>query len=244
MSKRVGDEVINFFEGSAFYRSDAMSSDLQLQQRVIDELEFEPEVDAAHIGVTARDGIVTLTGRVSSFLEKLAAEQAAKRVKGVKGVAQDIEIHYAADPKTADDEIAARVIKVLQWHMAVPADRISVKVDHGVVIAHREVDWYYQKTRAEEDARRLGGVREVLNEITVVVALRAEDIRQQINAALDRQARFDSNTVTVVVMGGEVTLGGKVEREELRTIAERVAWSAKGVSEVSNLIRVANHTRH
>jgi len=217
-----------------------MSNDLQLRQRVIDELEFEPEVDAAHIGVTVRDGVVTLSGHVSTFIEKLAAEQAAKRVKGVTAVAQDIEIHFPGDPKTSDDEIAARAVKILQWHMAVPASRISIKVDHGVVTLTGDVDWYYQKARAEEDIRRLGGVREVLNEINVVIGLHAEEIRQQINAALERRSNLDLNAITVVVDGGKVTLTGKVDGEEDRITAERVAWSARGVSEVINLLRIVH----
>ena len=215
-----------------------MSTDLELQQRVMEELEFEPEVNAAHIGVTVRDGVVTLSGHVSTFIEKLAAEQAAKRVKGVCAVAQDVEIHFPGDPKTCDDEIASRAVKILQWHMAVPAQRIAIKVDHGVVTLSGDVDWYYQKARAEEDIRRLGGVREVLNEITVVMGLHAEEIRQQINAALARQTNLDPNAITVVVDGGKVGLTGKVGSEEERITAERVAWSAKGVSEVANHLHI------
>jgi len=215
-----------------------MSTDLELQQRVMEELEFEPEVNAAHIGVTVRDGVVTLSGHVSTFIEKLAAEQAAKRVKGVCAVAQDVEIHFPGDPKTCDDEIASRAVKILQWHMAVPAQRIAIKVDHGVVTLSGDVDWYYQKARAEEDIRRLGGVREVLNEITVVMGLHAEEIRQQINAALARQTNLDPNAITVVVDGGKVALTGKVGSEEERITAERVAWSAKGVSEVANHLHI------
>ncbi len=217
-----------------------MSTDLQLQQRVMDELEFEPEVNAAHIGVTVRDGVVTLSGHVSTFIEKLAAEQAAKRVKGVTAVAQDIEIHFPGDPKTGDDEIASRAVKILQWHMSVPAQRIAVKVDHGVVTLTGNVDWYYQRVRAEEDIRRLGGVREVLNEIDVAIGLHAEEIRQQINAALSRRADLDPNAIVVVVDDGTVTLTGKVTSEDERITAERVAWSAKGVAEVVNSLKVVS----
>jgi len=217
-----------------------MSTDLQLQQRVMDELEFEPEVNAAHIGVTVRDGVVTLTGHVSTFIEKLAAEQAARRVKGVSAVAQDIEIHFPGDPKTGDDEIASRAVKILQWHMAVPLQRLAIKVDHGVVTLSGDVDWYYQKARAEEDIRRLGGVREVLNEINVVMGLHAEEIRQQINAALSRRANLDPNAIVVVVDDGKVVLNGKVTNEDERVTAERVAWSAKGVAEVENSLRVVS----
>ena len=216
-----------------------MSNDLQLQKAVMDELAFDPEVDAAHIGVTVREGVVTLTGHVSTFIEKLAAEQAAKRVKGVCAVAQDIEIHFPGDPKTGDDEIASRAVKILQWHMAVPAQRIAIKVDHGVVTLCGDVDWYHQRVRAEEDIRRLGGVREVLNEINVTMGLHAEEIRQQIIAALGRRADIDPNAIVVVVDGGTVTLTGKVGSEDESITCERVAWSARGVSEVVNSLRVA-----
>jgi osmotically-inducible protein OsmY len=217
-----------------------MTTDLQLRQRVIDELEFDPSVDAAHIGVTARDGVVTLTGHVTTFLEKLAAEQAVRRVKGVAAVAQEIEIRHPDDAKLGDDEIAARVVKILEWHMAVPAHRIAVKVDHGVVTLGGTVDWYYQKIRAEEDVRRIGGVSAVLNEIDVSLGLHAEEIRRQINAALERQAGVDPNAVSVVVAGAKVTLAGKVQSQDERIVCERIAWSPRGVSEVDNKILCPN----
>src|ERR1700758_5304595 len=110
-----------------------MKDDLQLQQRVIDELAFEPSIAAAHIGVSVRDGVVTLSGHVESFHEKFAAERTAQRVKGVKAVAQELVVHLPSDRKTADDEIAARAVRLLNWDALVPHDRISVKVEHGIV---------------------------------------------------------------------------------------------------------------
>lgn len=217
-----------------------MNNDLQLQKHVVEELEFEASVDAAHIGVSVRDGVVTLSGHVGSFSEKHAAEQAAQRVKGVVAVAQHLEIEFPSDSKTSDDEIAHRVLKILSWHKTLPIDRIVVKVEHGVVTLTGKVDWYLQKVRADADVRRLSGVREVLNELEVAISLRAEDIREQISAALGRH-RLDADSVTVVVDCGKVTLGGTVKTDEERDIAARVAWAPQGVSEVENNIGLQRH---
>ncbi len=221
----------------------SISGDLQLQQRVIAELEFEPGVDAAHIGVSAREGVVTLSGHVGSYAEKHAAEAAARRVKGVRAVAQNIDIHFPADSKTGDDEIAGRVVRVLNWHGSAPDGSIGVKVEHGVVTLAGEVDWFVQKTRAEADVRRLSGVREVLNEIKVRLNLRAEDIRRQILAAIERHAGIESDSITVVVDGPKVVLGGRVKLAAERETAENIAWLARGVSEVENRILAGGKAR-
>jgi len=220
-----------------------MVTDLELQRRVFDELEFDPAVNVAHIGVTAHDGVVTLSGRVCSFFEKQAAERAARRVKDVKAVAQNIEIQYPSDAKLDDDEIASRVLKILEWHMAVPAGRISVKVEHGIVTLRGSVDWYAEKMKAEEDVRRLGGVHEVLNEIEVAVTLNADEIRRQIEAALARRAGVDAESITVVVEGGRVQLHGAVADSDERSMAEHIAWLAPGVSQVDDHLRVIKHGR-
>src|SRR6516162_5924921 len=143
----------------------AMSSDLELRQDVLDELEFEPSVNAAHIGVTANHGVVTLTGFVTSYAEKTAAERAARRVKGVRAIAEEIEVRLPSDTKRADDEIAARAVDILKWQVGVPADRIGVKVEKGVVTLTGEVDWQFQKTEAEYAVHKLTGVTHVANQI-------------------------------------------------------------------------------
>ena len=132
-----------------------MSSDLQLRQDVLDELEFEPSVNAAHIGVTANHGVVTLTGFVTSYAEKTMAERAARRVKGVKAIAEEIEVRLPSDTKRADDEIAARAIDILKWQVGVLADRIKVKVEKGVVTLTGDVDWQFQKTEADHVVHKL-----------------------------------------------------------------------------------------
>jgi len=215
-----------------------MTDDRQLQQHVIDELQFEPSVDAAHIGVSARDGIVTLSGHVGSYAEKHAAEQAVRRVRGVKAVAQNLEIELPSDQKMGDDEIANRVLKILTWHRTIPIEQVAIKVEHGVVTLAGKVDWYLQRDKAEADVRRLSGVRDVLNELEVAISLSAEDIRKQIDAALDRHAGLDSDSITVVVDGGKVTLGGSVKTDDERHMAARVAWTPQGVSDVVNNIEL------
>src|SRR5215207_3918699 len=120
-------------------------NDKMLRQLVIDELDFEPSIDAANIGVAAEGGVITLTGHVETYPEKLAAEEAAKRVKGVKAIAQEIEVRYAGAKKTADDQIARRAVDILAWDVSVPEDRVSVKVQQGWITLSGEVDWFYQK---------------------------------------------------------------------------------------------------
>src|SRR6185437_14829185 len=135
-----------------------MTDDMRLQQWVSDELAFEPRVDAALIGVSAHNGVVTLSGRVNSYAEKFAAEEAARRVKGVMAVAQKLEVYLPSDKKTDDAEIAERLVRMLHWDVLVPHDRITVKVERGYVTLGGEVEWDFQRREAEADARRLSGI--------------------------------------------------------------------------------------
>lgn len=216
-----------------------MNDDLQLQQRVLDELEFEPSVAAAHIGVSARQGVVTLTGHVGSYTEKYAAERAARRVKGVKAVAMELDVRLAEDRKIADDEIADRAVRILGWDVSVPADKITVRVEHGMVSLGGEVEWQFQRSAAEHDIRKLSGVRAVINNITLAPQVQAEDVHAKIRAALERNAEIEANNIVVGVTGGKVTLTGRVgdwtEREEI----VRAAWAAPGVTEVYDELVVA-----
>jgi osmotically-inducible protein OsmY len=216
-----------------------MKDDLQLQQRVIEELEFEPSVNAAHIGVSVRDGVVTLSGHVGSYVEKFATERVARRTKGVKAIAQELEVRLPFEHKTADDEIAARAVRILNWDVAVPPGRISVKVEHGIVTLSGAVDWHYQRAEAEYDVRKLTGVRSVINDIMVVPKAEVEDVRARIRAALERNAEVESNRITVSVANGKVTLGGKVNAWTEREAVERAAWSVPGVSQVDDDIELA-----
>src|SRR5579885_634429 len=216
-----------------------MNDDLKLQQRVIDELEFEPSVNAAHIGVSARNGVITLSGHVESYAEKFAAERTVRRVKGVGAVAQELLVRLPSDQKTEDDEIAARALKMLTWDALVPHGRITVKVEHGIVTLGGEVDWHFQRAEAEYDVGKLNGVKAVINEIIVTRTARSEDVQAKIRAALERNAEVEANQVTVDVSGGKVTLGGRVNAWTERETIERAAWSASGVNEVEDLIELA-----
>jgi osmotically-inducible protein OsmY len=213
-------------------------SDLELQRDVLDELEFEPSINAAHIGVTANKGVVTLTGFVTSYAEKLAAERAARRVKGVKAIAEEIEVRLPSDTKHADDEIAARAVNILKWQVGLPADRITVKVERGIVTLGGEVEWRFQKTEAEGAIHKLTGVVEVFNQIRIAAPAHAHEVREKIQKALQRSAGLDALGITVRTDGGKVVLNGKVRAWYERELAEQAAWSAPGVSAVEDHIIV------
>jgi len=215
-----------------------MISDHQLQQDVLDELDFEPSVSAVHIGVGVHAGVVTLTGFVSSYGEKLAAERATRRVKGVKAIAEEIEVRLPSDAKVADDEIAARAVDILKWRIGFPADRISVKVEKGIVTLTGDVDWRFQKNAAEAAVHQLSGVAGVANIIRVNSPVPVIEVKEKIQKALHRNAELDASRITVQAEGGKVTLGGKVHAWYERDIAERAAWSAPGVTDVQDHIQI------
>jgi len=216
-----------------------MTEELRLQQRVIDELEFDPAVNAAHIGVSVRGNVVTLTGHVSTYGEKFAAERAARRVKGVTAVAQEIEVHLPEDKKTSDEEIAERAVKMLHWDVAVPHQGLQVRVAHGIVTLLGTVEWGFQRAEAEYDVRKLGGVKGVVNEIAVRPKLRVEDVQATLKAALERRADIEATQVKVEVDNGKVILQGKVGSWNEREAVEHAAWSVAGVKAVDDRIVVA-----
>ena len=215
-----------------------MITDHQLRQDVLDELDFEPSVNAVHIGVGAHDGVITLTGFVSSYGEKLAAERAARRIKGVKAIAEEIEIRLPSDKKVADDEIAGRAVDILKWRVGFPANRIKVKVEKGIVTLTGDVDWRFQKSEAEAAVHNLSGVAGVANLIQVNSAVPVAEVKEKIQKSLHRNAELDASRITVQIDGGKVVLGGKVHAWYERDIAERAAWSAPGVTEVQDHIQI------
>jgi osmotically-inducible protein OsmY len=216
-----------------------MNDDLKLQQHVIDELDFEPSINAAHIGIAVRGGVVTLSGHVQSYAEKYAAERAARRVKGVKAVAMELDVRLVEDPKLADDEIAARVVRILEWDASVPDARITIRVERGVVTLAGTVEWRFQREAAEHDVYKLSGVRAVINNITIAPHVKATDVSAKIRAALERNAEIEASNIAVAVAGGKVTLSGQVSDWTEREAIERAAWSAPGVSEVEDKLVVA-----
>ncbi len=214
------------------------SIDLELRTAVTDELEWEPSLNAAHIGVAVRDGVVTLSGHVESYGEKCAAEFAARRVRGVRAVAQEIEVHLPASKKTLDDEIVARALSLLEWDVLVPEERIKVTIDHGVITLAGQVDWRYQRDEAEADLRKLSGVRDVVNTVTVKPRPTGEDLQERIRKALERSADVEAEHIQASAKGGKVVLTGKVGAWIERQTAERAAWAAPGVIEVDNRIEI------
>ncbi|WP_429925694.1 BON domain-containing protein (plasmid) [Agrobacterium vitis] len=214
-------------------------SDLLIRQDVLDELEFEPSVNAANIGVAVENGIVTLTGHVESYMEKAAAETAARRVQGVRAIAEHIEVRYPERKKRADDEIAARALDIIAWDTALPDGAIDVRVERGCVTLGGEVQWHFQRLAAEDAVRKLGGVREVRNLLTIRPIAQVPDIKDRIERALERSAEVEANAIRVEVSGHTVTLEGSVHAVKERQMAEQAAWSVPSVTAVDNRLTVA-----
>lgn len=216
-----------------------MSHDAKLQQAVLAEFRWEPSVTAAHIGVTADQGVVTLSGHVDSYAEKLAAETAARRVKGVRAVAEEIEVRLSFDAKRTDGEIAAAAVDRLLWNTSVPKDRVKVTVEKGWVTLSGEVDWFYQKEAVEQDIRPLLGVVGVSNRTTIRPRVDTSSLSDDITHALHRSWFFDPDTIGVRAEGGKVILSGTVQSPHDRQVAAATAWSAPGTTAVENDITVA-----
>jgi osmotically-inducible protein OsmY len=216
-----------------------MRTDGQIQHDVIAELEWQPSIDSADIGVAVTDGVVTLSGFVKSYAEKMAAEKAARGVAGVKAIAEEIHVRLPSDPKTADHEIADRILGMFRWNISIPDDTIKLKVEQGWVTLTGSTDWHYQSEEAARMAGRVSGVRGITNLIELRKFPTSRDVKVRITSALKRQADLDAASVTVLTDGGKVTLNGKVKTWHERGIAERAAWSAPGVTAVHDKIVVA-----
>lgn len=215
-----------------------MSTDTQLKESVLAELKWEPSVSAAHIGVTAKNGVVTLMGHVETYAEKMAAEKAAGRVKGVKAIAEEIEVRLPYSIKHGDDDIATQAVNRLAWNSSVPKDAVKVKVEKGWVTLTGTVDWNFQKTSAADDIRWLSGIVGVSNNIAIKPRVNAANISHDIDAALHRSWFWDPETVFVKADGGKVTLTGTVDNWYDRQVAGTTAWAAPGATSVENDIRV------
>jgi len=213
-------------------------SDAQLKKDVESELEWDASVNADHIGVSAKDGVVTLAGHLDSYAEKYAAERAAQRVKGIKGLAVELDVRLGLAAKRTDAEIAAAAESALRWHALVPEDRVKVMVEKGWLTLSGEVDWDYQRTYAMKAVRPLTGVVGISNSLTVKAQVTPSDIKQRIQSALERQADREARNIEVIVSGHTATLKGQVHSWAERTAAQGAAWSAPGISSVVNELRV------
>jgi osmotically-inducible protein OsmY len=213
-------------------------TDPQIQTDVLAELKWDTRVMPNEIGVMVKDGVVTLTGWVDSYTKKWAAEEAAHRVRGVKAVANDIEIRLPSTAERNDADIAAAAARALEWDAFVPIDKIDVTVSKGWVTLKGEVEWQYQKQDAERAVRRLAGVNGVSNLVLVRPRVTPSELKKQIEQALVRTAELDAKRITVDVDGSKVILKGTVRSWAEKKEAERQAWLAPGVTSVDNRIMI------
>ncbi len=214
--------------------------DMTVKQHVEDALTFEPGVDADNIGVAVDNGVVTLSGHVPTYSQRVIAEEATLRVKGVKGLAQEIEVRPIGTHLTADDEIAKRIINILRWNTAVPTDAVQVKVLKGWVTLTGHVDWNYQRAAAANAVQGLSGMTGVSNMITIAPKASAFDVRERIERAFKREAAIEAAAIQLSVADGKVTLRGNVHSYSERRAAERAAWAAQGVMQVDDQLSVVS----
>lgn len=215
-----------------------LRSDTDIQKDIIAELKWEPSLRDDDIAVSVRDGVVTLAGFTDSYVDRWKAEQVASKVKGVKAIANDIEVKLTSSSTRPDPDIARAALDALRWNISVPHDRIKVKVEKGWVTLEGDVDWYYQKEAAERSVRYLTGVRGVSNLMTLRARPVPADIKQKIKDALQRGAEFDAEHITVEMDGSKVILRGTVRSFAEMQDAERAARNAPGVTEVENRLTV------
>lgn len=215
-----------------------MRTDSQIQSDVVAELRWDPSVGGVEIGVAVKGGVATLSGHTDSYAKKFAALHAAKRVAGVKAVADELKVMLPNDLKKTDTEIAHAIVNVLAWDIEVPDDKIKTRVDEGWVWIEGEVEWQYQKAAADRAIRYLAGVRGVTNLIKIKQSAFAPEVRHRIEDALKRNAELDAKQITVETHDGKVVLRGSVRSWTEREDAERAAWSAPGVITVEDQLAV------
>ena len=211
-----------------------MKNNEELQKDVQNAIKWEPLLNAAEIGVTAKDGVVTLTGTVDGYIKKIEAENAAKNVSGVKAVVEKIEINFGGYGKKNDNEIAKEVLNAYKWNWEVPEDKVKVKVENGWVTLEGQLEWNYQKEAAKKAVNTLDGVMGVTNNITIKSETHDEVEKKDIENALERNWSIDDTEIKVKVSGNTVTLNGTVESFYQKDEAERIAWNAPGVWNVDN----------
>jgi osmotically-inducible protein OsmY len=215
-----------------------MKTDVELQRDVVDELEWEPGIDAAQIGVAVKHGVVTLSGHVASLPQKLTAERLAKRISGVRAVADELLVRLEGIEDRTDTDIAAAAIQALEWDALVPKDRIQVTVRAGHITLDGNVDWHFQREAAANAVCTLLGVTGVSNLITIKKRAKSGEVKSKIEAAFRRSADVDAGRINIEVHDGTVVLTGKVPTLKEREEAERATWSAPGVTNVQNQLVV------
>lgn len=213
-------------------------TDRELQRHVEDALGWEPSFDAADIGVTVDNGVVTLRGDIKTYTAKSAAERVALAMYGVKAVANDLNVRLIGEYQRTDSDIAQATVNALQWHTSVPTDRVSVAVSNGWITLKGDLDWQYQKYAAARAVRDLIGVRGVTNSIAVQPRVKSADVQNKIEAAFKRSAEIDSRRIAVTAQDGTVILSGNVRSWAERQEAERAAWAAPGVTLVDDRLSI------
>lgn len=215
-----------------------MKTDAEIQKNVMEELKWQPAIKSTEIGVAVKNGIVTLSGMVNTYLEKKTAEKAAFKVAGVKGVAEDIEINIGFNHKKTDAELAQGVLDALKWNVLVPDDKIKVKVENGWVTAEGTVDWNYEQLAVRDAIASITGVMGISNLVKITPKVNSDDVKKKISAAFERSATIDANNIHVENVGSKVTLTGSVRSYAEKRDAESAAWNAPGVTMVENNLNV------
>ncbi len=216
-----------------------MIADSTLKQRVLDELRWDTKVNDAHIGVTASDGSVTLSGHVTSFPEKFAAGEAAKRVRGVLAVADEIDVNLPTDYRRDDSNIAERIAHVLEWNVSIPDNTVKAKVQGGFVTLSGEVEWQHQRDHVEQQVRHVAGIKGVSNRIALKAHLTQADVKKKIEDALRRSSEKEAEGIRISVSGDTVTLEGHVKAFYERDLIKRAVWAAPGVRHIIDNIRIS-----
>lgn len=211
-----------------------MKTDQEIQKDVMDELKWEPAINATEIGVAVHNGIVTLNGTVQFYAEKLAAESAVKRIKGVKAIADDIEVRVTKDGTPTDSKVAETVVNALEANALIPTQKIKIRVDNGWVTLEGEVDWLYQRNTAGKAISYLNGVKGIRNWITIKPAINTEIVKENIRKALERSADLEAEKIKIDIQGSKVILKGSARSWNERKEVERAAASAPGVTEVDD----------